>query len=276
MAGNLSIHPAPGFGDLLPGWYAVPQNPVDAGMSGISYTPGIGDILPGVYAVPQNPLKDYISGQVRLIGQQSNATGQLNGAPVGGGCGCGCGGHGGCGSGMGAAPTPTGMPSVSVTPTSETLTRACPGSYYYANGRCVPIGTGAAAAYNTIMSSSYPGAPTPTGMPSLTVSPTGETLTRACPGNYFYANGKCVPFGTGASAAYGAIRNGGVSGLGDYPQLTADITAGNYTAALSDTILGVPVSMWLIGAAVAFFAFSGSTGPSRYSRARRAYRAYAS
>jgi len=96
---QLSVHPAPGLGDLLPGWFAVPQNPVEGG---VSYTPGIGDILPAVYVVPQNPLKDYTAGRVALIGQQSNTPGQLNGQKVGG-CGCGCGGSGACGGhgGMG-------------------------------------------------------------------------------------------------------------------------------------------------------------------------------
>ena len=167
MAGNLSIHPAPGLGDLLPGWYAVPQNPVDIGLSGIGYTSGIGEILPGSFAVPQNPLKDYTAGRVRLIGQQSSSSGSLNGSPT---HDCGCGGScGGCGSGS--------------------------------------------------------------GMGTLST---------------------------------------------DFSQLTTDLSSGNFSAALSDSIAGIPASMWLIGIAVAFFAFSGSTGPSRYSRARRAYRAYAS
>lgn len=105
---NIGIHPAPGLGDLLAGWFAVPQNSVT---DGITYTPGIGDILPGSFVVPQNPIKDYTNGQVKLIGQDpSGGPGMVNGQPVsttggntGSGCGCGgscgggCGGHGGMG-----------------------------------------------------------------------------------------------------------------------------------------------------------------------------------
>jgi hypothetical protein len=166
---QLSLHPAPGLNDLLPGWYAVPQNPVEAGLSGISYTPSIGEILPAVYVVPQNPLKDYIAGRVALIGQQSNAPGQLNGQKVGvGGCGCGCGGSGACGG--------HGMGDIST----------------------------------------------------------------------------------------------------DFSQFTTDLSAGNFSQALSDPILGVPSAVWMVGAAAALLLFTGSTGPSRYQRARRAYSAYRS
>jgi len=110
MAGNIHSHPAPGLGDLMPGWFALPQNPMT---DGVSYTPGIGDILAtGGYTVPQNPIRDYTKGQVSIIGQQNGpGPGMLNGEPVsmtagntGMGCGCGgaCGGGGGCGShGMG-------------------------------------------------------------------------------------------------------------------------------------------------------------------------------
>lgn len=94
---QLSHHPAPGLGDILPGWFAVPQNPVIAKQQGITYAPTIGDILPGSYPVPQNPIKDYTKGQVRMIGQAPSAgSGQLNGVGVGN-CGCGCNGAGACG-----------------------------------------------------------------------------------------------------------------------------------------------------------------------------------
>lgn len=77
---NVAFHPAPGLGDLLPGWFTVPQNPVK---DGVSYVPSIGEILPGSFAVPQNPVKDYTNGQVKLIGQSS---------PPSSSNGCGCGG----------------------------------------------------------------------------------------------------------------------------------------------------------------------------------------
>ena len=59
-------HPAPGFGDLMPGWYSVPQNPIrDVGTalvpsanSGgqITRVPKLGELMPGAFSVPQNPL----------------------------------------------------------------------------------------------------------------------------------------------------------------------------------------------------------------------------
>ena len=79
---QLNYHPAPGMGDLLPGFYVVPQNPVQP----VKYIRGISEILPGSFPVPQNPVKDYTRGQTKLIGQ--------NGVS---GCGCGCGGSGSCG-----------------------------------------------------------------------------------------------------------------------------------------------------------------------------------
>lgn len=104
MAGNIQFHPAPGLGDLMPGWFSVPQNPMT---DGITYTPGIGEIMAGNYPVPQNPIKDYTNGQVSLLGQQpTKGPGMINGQvanpPSGAGMGCGCGGScGGCGGGMG-------------------------------------------------------------------------------------------------------------------------------------------------------------------------------
>lgn len=102
---NIGVHPAPGLGDLLAGWFAVPQNPIT---DGVTYTPGIGDILPGSFAVPQNPIVDFTKGQVKIIGQApGGGPGLINGEPVNQtagntGAGCGCGGAcGGCGSGLG-------------------------------------------------------------------------------------------------------------------------------------------------------------------------------
>lgn len=37
MSKKLDIYPAPGMGDLLPGWFAVPQNPLSVGYRG-AYT----------------------------------------------------------------------------------------------------------------------------------------------------------------------------------------------------------------------------------------------
>jgi len=65
---HLRVHPAPGLGFLLPGWYVVPQNPIrDAGTPLVPSvqasvgnrtvrTPHIGDLLAAAYVVPQNPI----------------------------------------------------------------------------------------------------------------------------------------------------------------------------------------------------------------------------
>lgn len=93
----INYHPAPGLGDLLPGFYVVPQNPIQS----TTYVPRIGEILPGSYAVPQNPIKDYMAGRLNLIGREPGVPGKVNGKPVGV-SGCGCGGTcGGCSGGGG-------------------------------------------------------------------------------------------------------------------------------------------------------------------------------
>lgn len=92
----INYHPAPGLGDLLPGFFVVPQNPItDA--NGVTYVPRIGEILPGSYAVPQNPIKDYMSGRLNLIGREPGVPGMVNGKLSGCGCGGTCGGCGGLG-----------------------------------------------------------------------------------------------------------------------------------------------------------------------------------
>lgn len=90
----LNHHPAPGLGDLLPGFYVVPQNPIK---DATTYVPRIGEILPGSYAVPQNPIKDYMSGRLNLIGREPGVPGKINGKLSGCGCGGTCGGCGGLG-----------------------------------------------------------------------------------------------------------------------------------------------------------------------------------
>ncbi len=92
----IQYHPAPGLGDLLPGFFVVPQNPItDA--QGVTYVPRIGEILPGSYAVPQNPIKDYMAGRLNLIGREPGVPGKVNGKLSGCGCGGSCGGCGGLG-----------------------------------------------------------------------------------------------------------------------------------------------------------------------------------
>lgn len=70
-----NFHPSPGLGDLLPGWFVVPQNPirpdstvmvpsVQATMPGqIGRRPHMGEFLPATFSVPQNPIvKNLASG----------------------------------------------------------------------------------------------------------------------------------------------------------------------------------------------------------------------
>lgn len=102
MAG-INRHPAPGLGELQPGWFVVPQNPIDGP---VSYIRGIGDILStGGFTVPQNPVAGYNAGHVLPIGVQPGVQGTINNKPTTGvsglGCGCDSGSSCGCGSGMG-------------------------------------------------------------------------------------------------------------------------------------------------------------------------------
>lgn len=84
----LNFHPAPGLGDLLPGWYSVPQNPLRpdstplvptvraATGNAITMKPKMGDLLPGtMFTVPQNPVRRNLLSSMGMAGM---------------GCGCGC------------------------------------------------------------------------------------------------------------------------------------------------------------------------------------------
>lgn len=69
----IPVHPAPGLGDLLPGWFVVPQNPIKGASTPVVATvtakaggsvvkvPSMGDLLPGMFVVPQNPLKQALA-----------------------------------------------------------------------------------------------------------------------------------------------------------------------------------------------------------------------
>jgi hypothetical protein len=97
---QIGFHPAPGLGDLAPGFFVVPQNPlrndstvlvpsVQASAGGrMVKKPHIGDFVAGSFVVPQNPVRRNL------------ATGMMG---LGGGLGCGC-GTPDCGSGYGANP----------------------------------------------------------------------------------------------------------------------------------------------------------------------------
>jgi hypothetical protein len=98
MAG-INFHPAPGnINKMMPGWYgvrgvgdilategfAVPDRDMVA-PGGVTYTATIGDILATQgFTVPDrsmNPVADFVSGNVKPLGQASGG--------CGGGCGCG-------------------------------------------------------------------------------------------------------------------------------------------------------------------------------------------
>lgn len=80
---HIGHHPAPGLGELVPGSFVVPSNPIIAP----SYIPHIGELLPASFPVPQNPLIAAISSPPGYGIPNSMQ-----------GLGCGC--STGCGSGM--------------------------------------------------------------------------------------------------------------------------------------------------------------------------------
>jgi len=71
---HFPFHPAPGLNDLAPGWFAVPQNPLEMGDStvlvpsmratapgqAITY-PTLGDLVAASFAVPQNPVRQNLA-----------------------------------------------------------------------------------------------------------------------------------------------------------------------------------------------------------------------
>ncbi len=91
---QMPFHPAPGLGDLAPGWFALPQNPLTMQDSTVLVptmsatapgkwvkTPTLNDLVQASFAVPQNPVRATLKAS--LAGLR--------------GLGCGCGG--GCGGG---------------------------------------------------------------------------------------------------------------------------------------------------------------------------------
>lgn len=94
-------HLAPGFGDLIGGWFVVPQNPVVGG-GRAGYVPSLGELLPAQYPVPQNPLMRSLAtmgaaGHGTREGMGDLGCGCSGAEPSGqghshsgGGCGCGC------------------------------------------------------------------------------------------------------------------------------------------------------------------------------------------
>ena len=85
---QLRHHPSPGFGDLLPGFFVVPQNPLS---QKAGYIPTIGDLLPSRFAVPQNPLIAAIRNNLSGLsgcgcgggsGDDTSDTGFINGVAI--------------------------------------------------------------------------------------------------------------------------------------------------------------------------------------------------
>ncbi len=113
---RLNFHPAPGLGDLLPGYFVVPQNPIrDAGtplvpslqatMPNRSFRIArIGELMPGQFTVPQNPLMMALTGGM-------------------GGLGCGC--SSGC-SGGNSNYTLNGMGALDMSSMTSWLTDPSP------------------------------------------------------------------------------------------------------------------------------------------------------
>ncbi len=84
---RLNFHPAPGFGDLMPGNFVVPQNPIrDAGtplvpslqatMPNTTFRIArLAELMPGQFTVPQNPLMMALSGGNLGCGCSSGCSG---------------------------------------------------------------------------------------------------------------------------------------------------------------------------------------------------------
>lgn len=77
---RINFHPAPGFGDLMPGNFVVPQNPIrdqgtplvpslQATMPNTTFRIArLAELMPGQFTVPQNPLRMALSGGLAGMG----------------------------------------------------------------------------------------------------------------------------------------------------------------------------------------------------------------
>lgn len=74
---HIHRHPAPGFGELTPGWWVVPNNPFSPPvLKGTSV--GIGQLVAANWTLPQNPLANALS-TVGLPPGQKSGVGHLQG-----------------------------------------------------------------------------------------------------------------------------------------------------------------------------------------------------
>jgi len=69
----VNFHPAPGLGELMPGAFVVPNNPITAalggpGATGTGYIPHMGELVAGQWVVPQNPIMDAFASRMQGLG----------------------------------------------------------------------------------------------------------------------------------------------------------------------------------------------------------------
>ena len=95
---HLRFHPAPGLGDLMPGFFVVPNNPILDASRGASheptvsaYIPHFGELVPARFAVPENPLLRAMRAQNPLYPGTASSGGLGGCECVAGMCGCGAG-----------------------------------------------------------------------------------------------------------------------------------------------------------------------------------------
>ena len=96
---HLSLHPAPGLGELMPGWFVVPQNPIAPDSTPLVptpqarsggkpvYIPRMGELMPAKFTVPQNPLVRELCG-LGVLGGGCSGCGSSGEAKCKQGCGC--------------------------------------------------------------------------------------------------------------------------------------------------------------------------------------------
>lgn len=94
LMAHIGLHPAPGLGELIPGWFVLPSNPI----SPAGRIPSMGELLPATFPIPQNPLVAAIMAPRGGCGLPGARAGM---GDLGSDCGC-IGGMCGCGmSGLG-------------------------------------------------------------------------------------------------------------------------------------------------------------------------------
>jgi hypothetical protein len=56
----INVHPAPGLGELTPGWFIVPNNPFQLRQP-VARTTGVGELVAAHWTLPQNPLANQLA-----------------------------------------------------------------------------------------------------------------------------------------------------------------------------------------------------------------------